>query len=62
MVTDAILNSKEINDIIKVKEKSYDYFYNIENGKIMKELNKIYSSNKSIEDKIIEGYNLVRGI
>ena len=62
MVTDAILNSKEINDIIKVKEKSYDYFYDIGNGKIMKELNKIYSSNKSIEDKIIEGYNLVRGI
>ena len=60
MVTDAILNSKEINEVIKVKEKSYDYFYDIENGRIMNELKKIFSSNKTIEEKIVEGYNLVR--
>ncbi len=62
MVTDAILNSKEINSILKVKERSYDYFYDIENGRIMNKLTQIYSSNKTIEEKIIEGYDLIRSI
>lgn len=58
IVTDPILNSDEIFSILKVKEKSYDYFYKLkdEGNSVMDTLKKIYKSNKSIEDKIKIGY------
>ena len=54
MVTAPILNSKEINKVLQIEEKSYDYFYEI-NG-LMDGLNNIYASNKSIEEKICDGF------
>lgn len=58
MVTDPILNSKEINAILHVKEESYDCYYEMEyEGKsIIEGLREIYSSSDSIENKIKKGY------
>ena len=40
MVTDPILNSKPIKEVLKIEEKSYDSFYNIKDGnsKMMEKL------------------------
>lgn len=54
MVTAPILNSKEINKVLQIVEKSYDYFYEIDG--LMAGLNNIYSSNKRIEEKMREGF------
>ena len=64
MVTDPILNSKDINDILKIEEKAHDSFYNIEDGsnKMMENLVAIYDSNISIESKIIDGYEYIKTI
>lgn len=65
MVVDPIINSKEITKILKIKEKAYDSFYQKKdknNNYMMEELNKIYKTNKKIEDKIIEGFNYINTI
>ena len=64
MVVDPILNSKYINDIFdnKFSEKAYDSFYEIKDkdGKyLMDVLKDIYNSDKSIEDKIRNGYDYI---
>ncbi len=58
MVVDPILNSKEIKDILPIKAKAYDYFYNRDDN-IMEDLVNIYNENISIEDRIRKGFNLV---
>lgn len=65
MVVDPIINSNEINKILNVNEKAYDSFYQIKdenNNYMMEELNRIYKTNKKIEDKIIEGFNYINKI
>lgn len=61
MVTDSILNSKEMSNDYPINEKSYDYFYDIKDGDklVMNELKKIYEKNDSIENKINKGYGYV---
>lgn len=54
MVTDPILNSKEINNILKIEEKAYDYFYEIKG--LMYELKCLYQSDISVEEKITKGF------
>ncbi len=56
IIVDPILNSKEIKDIIEVKGKAYDSFYELEDGKIIANLREIYKENISIEEKIEKGY------
>ena len=64
MVTDPILNSKPINEVLKIEEKAYDSFYNIKDGncKMMEKLISIYHSNISIEDKIIKGFEYIKTV
>jgi hypothetical protein len=64
MVPDPILNSKEINNIFNFIEKVYDSFYEIKDGEtlMMDNLIKIYNQNKSIEDKIREGFDYIKNI
>ena len=56
IIVDPILNSKEIKDIIRVKGKAYDSFYELEDGKIIANLREIYKEDISIEEKIEKGY------
>ena len=56
IVVDPILNSKEIKDIIGVNSRAYDSFYELEDGKVIANLRKIYRENISIEEKIKKGY------
>lgn len=64
MVTDPILNSKEIKSVLNIDERAYDSFYEIvdENSTLMDNLKGIYASNKSIEEKITLGYDYVKNI
>lgn len=55
MVTDSILNSEDFKEF-NFNEKSYDYFYEINNGVIMNDLKKIYSESITINEKIVKGY------
>lgn len=58
LVTDPVLNSKELNDVLHINEKAYDYFYDLEynNESVMNHIKKIYNKNISIEEKIVEGF------
>ncbi len=58
MVTDPILNSKEINSLLHVNEESYDCYYEMqyEGTSIIEGLRQIYTSTDCIEDKIVKGY------
>lgn len=58
MVTDPILNSNEINNILHVQEESYDCYYEMqyEGMSIIEGLRRIYTLPDCIEDKIIKGY------
>ena len=62
MVTDPILNSKEINKVINIEEKAYDYFYELKlnNVSLMEMLKEIYESTKPIEEKMIEGFEVAK--
>lgn len=64
MITDPILNSKEIQKVFnhKFKEFTYDEFYLLEYNKenVMKHLVSIWQKNINIEDKIIEGYEYIK--
>lgn len=63
MVVDPIINSKEINKILKIKEKAYDSFYEIKDKNdnyMMDELNKIYKTNITIENKIKKGFEYIK--
>jgi hypothetical protein len=64
MVTDPILNNKPFKDMFNFTEKSYDYFYELEdNGtKVMDILRDIYKEDISIEEKINKGYEYVKNI
>lgn len=64
MVTDPILNSKTIKDIIKFDNKAYDSFYELMDGKekTMDKLISIYNENIKIEDKIKKGYTYISSI
>lgn len=61
MVVDPILNSKEINDMLKITAKAYDYFYELKDDKtyVMQRLNDIYNSDDSIENIIQKGYEYI---
>ena len=62
MVTDPILNSKEIKEILKIDEKAYNSFYEVKDGNnyMMDELKKIYESKLNIEEKIIKGFEYIK--
>lgn len=62
MVTDPILNSKEINKVINALEKGYDSFYELYDGdkKVMDKLVDIYSLNDTVENKIRKGYEYIK--
>ena len=65
MVTDPILNSKNINRILNIKEKAYNSFYELidnKNNNVMDMLKNIYESNDKIEEKIIKGYDYIKNI
>lgn len=64
MVTDPILNSKHINNVLKIEEKSYDSFYEIkdENNNVMENLKLIYEKNISVEEKITKGFEYINKI
>ena len=59
MVTDSILNNEPFKEF-KFNEKSYDFFYELDGGKLMDKLNQIYSSNETIEKKIEDGFNYIK--
>ena len=56
IVVDPILKSLEFKDIIGMNIRSYDSFYELENGKVIANLREIYRENISIEEKIKKGY------
>ena len=58
MVIDSLLNSKEINKILKISAKAYDSFYKLKDGNslVMDRIKQIYNSDDLIEDKIQNGY------
>ncbi len=62
MVTDPILNSSEINNVINITEKAYKKFYLIcdDRGYLMENLIKLYNSSLRIEEKIVSGFNYVK--
>ena len=60
IIVDAILNSKEIKDIIKVNSKAYDSFYELEDGMVIATLREIYQEDISIEEKIEKGYEYLK--
>lgn len=64
MVTDPILNSKPFSDIFDFEEKGYDTFYEMYDGEtlVMDCLRQIYSENISINEKIVKGFNYIKGI
>jgi len=64
MVTDPILNSKEIKEILKIDEKAYNSFYEVKDGNnyMMDELKKIYDSKLNIEEKIIKGFEYIKSV
>lgn len=66
MVTDPILNSKEIQSVFNnlFKEHTYNEFYYLEYNKenVMYHLNKIWQENISIEEKISLGYEYLKQI
>ena len=64
MVTDPILNSSRIKNILNVEEKAYDYFYEIKDGcsTLMDNLKRIFESDKKIEEKIVNGFEYVKKI
>lgn len=55
MITEVILNSNEVINATKIKEKSC---YNFDR-KIIEKLKKIFDSDLTIEEKILNGYELV---
>lgn len=57
LVVDFILNSKDINNILKINAKSYDYFYELN---CFNKIREIYLSNNSIENKIRLGYEYLK--
>ncbi len=64
IIIDPILNNKKINEVIRVYENTYDYFYDLQdkNGLfILDELHNIFNSNESIEEKIKKGYKYFTG-
>ena len=62
MVTDPILNSKEIKPILNIIERAYNSFYTIEQNGVflMDELKRIYNSNILIEDKMKNGFEYLK--
>ena len=64
MVVDPILNSKEIQDVIKVHCPAYDSFYEMKDNDIyvMDKLKEIYNTNDTIENRIIKGYDYIKNI
>lgn len=61
MVTDSILNNDPFKEF-NFKEKSYDYFYELEDGNVMNKLKKIYSTNDNIEKKINSGFEYIKKV
>lgn len=61
MVVDPIINSKDINKVLKIKERAYPYFYNMtfNNDNVMGELQKIFLKEDSIENRIRCGYDYI---
>lgn len=64
MVTDPIINNKPFSEILKLEEKSYDSFYELEYDgiKVMDKLREIYSKNIKIEKKIDMGYKYIKRV
>lgn len=64
MVTDSILNSKDISNVLTIEEKSYDSFYAIKDGNnsVMENLKLIYEKNISVEEKITKGFEYINTI
>ena len=64
MVTDPILNSKEIKKVININERAYRSFYDIKDGNdyMMDNLKDIYNSNLTIEEKITKGFEYIKTV
>lgn len=64
MVTDPILNSEAIRELFNFYEKAYDSFYEIKDGNtlMMDNLINIYNTNKTIEEKITDGFNYIQKV
>lgn len=64
MVTDPILNNKPFSDMFEFTEHGYDSFYELKDGneKVMDKLRKIYSTGKSTEEKIENGFKYINSI
>ena len=62
MVTDSIINSKKIKNIIHVNEKSYSYFYDYDNNgeNVMSKLKDIFNEDVNIEERIKKGFDYVK--
>lgn len=61
MVTDPILNSETLKQILDIDEKAYNSFYEIKDGDsyMMDNLKEIYNSKLSIDEKIKKGYEYI---
>lgn len=62
IVVDPILNSNEVNNVLKVKCMAYDNFYKMKNNDtyVIDKLRDIYKEDISIENKIIKGYEYIK--
>ena len=61
MVTDPILNSSKINNILQTKAHTYKSFYELmfNDESVMYRLKEIYNQNISIEEKIVSGFDYI---
>ena len=64
IVVDPILNSNNINDILKIECRAYDNFYKMmdDDKLVIDNLRDIYNTNDTIENKIINGYEYIKSI
>ena len=64
MVTDPILNNDPFADMFNFEEKSYDSFYEMNDGDtlVIDNLRKIYSENIPINKKINKGFDYLKSI
>lgn len=62
MVVDPILNNTDIQRVLNCEIRAYDYFYELKDKDefVMDNLNRIFASDSTIEDKIMEGYEYIK--
>ena len=57
-------SEQDVNNVLKIEEKSYDSFYAIKDGNnsVMENLKLIYEKNISVEEKITQGFEYINTI